>query len=83
MTAVQSSATTRYKAASSTKSSRSTVERRGLPRINDGALLFLLSMIAKRNPSPEEGAKGRRSPSSSTAPRCSRAMRVRGSRKLN
>jgi type I restriction enzyme M protein len=30
----------------------------GLPRINDGALLFLLHMIAKRKPSPEEGGEG-------------------------
>lgn len=30
----------------------------GLPRINDGALLFLLNMIAKRKPSPDEGGEG-------------------------
>ena len=30
----------------------------GLPRINDGALLFLLHMISKRKPSPEEGGEG-------------------------
>jgi hypothetical protein len=30
----------------------------GLPRINDGALLFLLHMIAKRKPSPEGGGEG-------------------------
>lgn len=30
----------------------------GLPRINDGALLFLLHMIAKRKPSPDEGGEG-------------------------
>jgi type I restriction enzyme M protein len=30
----------------------------GLPRINDGALLFLLTMLAKRNPTPEEGGEG-------------------------
>jgi type I restriction enzyme M protein len=30
----------------------------GLPRINDGALLFLLTMLAKRKPSPEEGGEG-------------------------
>jgi type I restriction enzyme M protein len=30
----------------------------GLPRINDGALLFLLHMISKRNPSPGEGGEG-------------------------
>ncbi|AWO95298.1 SAM-dependent DNA methyltransferase [Bradyrhizobium diazoefficiens] len=30
----------------------------GLPRINDGALLFLLNMIAKRNPPPGDGGEG-------------------------
>jgi type I restriction enzyme M protein len=30
----------------------------GLPRINDGALLFLLTMLAKRKPSPDEGGEG-------------------------
>ena len=30
----------------------------GLPRINDGALLFLLNMISKRHPSPDEGGDG-------------------------
>ncbi len=30
----------------------------GLPRINDGALLFLLHMIHKRHPSPQEGGDG-------------------------
>ena len=30
----------------------------GLPRINDGALLFLLTMIAKRKPSLEDGGEG-------------------------
>ncbi|MDA8165207.1 MAG: class I SAM-dependent DNA methyltransferase, partial [Desulfobacteraceae bacterium] len=30
----------------------------GLPRKNDGALLFLLNMMAKRKPSPEEGGEG-------------------------
>jgi type I restriction enzyme M protein len=30
----------------------------GLPRINDGALLFLLHMIAKRKPAPEKGGEG-------------------------
>ena len=30
----------------------------GLPRINDGALLFLLHMISKRKPSPEKGGDG-------------------------
>ncbi len=30
----------------------------GLPRINDGALLFLLHMLGKRMPSPEEGGEG-------------------------
>jgi type I restriction enzyme M protein len=30
----------------------------GLPRINDGALLFLLNMIAKRKPAPEDGGEG-------------------------
>ena len=30
----------------------------GLPRINDGALLFLLHMISKRKPSPEERGEG-------------------------
>jgi type I restriction enzyme M protein len=30
----------------------------GLPRINDGALLFLLHMIAKRKSSPKEGGEG-------------------------
>jgi type I restriction enzyme M protein len=30
----------------------------GLPRINDGALLFLLTMLAKRKQSPEEGGEG-------------------------
>ncbi len=30
----------------------------GLPRINDGALLFLLSMIAKRKPAPEDKGEG-------------------------
>ncbi|HEX5958366.1 MAG TPA: class I SAM-dependent DNA methyltransferase [Hyphomicrobiaceae bacterium] len=29
----------------------------GLPRINDGALLFLLHMISKRKPAPEEGGE--------------------------
>ncbi len=32
----------------------------GLPRINDGALLFLMHMINKRKPSPEEGGEGSR-----------------------
>jgi len=32
----------------------------GLPRINDGALLFLLHMISKMEPSPEEGGEGSR-----------------------
>lgn len=32
----------------------------GLPRINDGSLLFLLHMISKRHPSPEEGGEGSR-----------------------
>jgi type I restriction enzyme M protein len=30
----------------------------GLPRINDGALLFLLNMIAKRKPGPEDKGEG-------------------------
>jgi type I restriction enzyme M protein len=30
----------------------------GLPRINDGALLFLLHMISKMEPTPEKGGKG-------------------------
>jgi type I restriction enzyme M protein len=30
----------------------------GLPRINDGAFLFLLHMIAKRKPSTDEGGEG-------------------------
>lgn len=30
----------------------------GLPRINDGALLFLLHMISKMHPNPEEGGDG-------------------------
>ncbi|WP_349741177.1 type I restriction-modification system subunit M [Roseateles cavernae] len=30
----------------------------GLPRINDGALLFLLHMIAKMQPAPKAGGKG-------------------------
>ena len=30
----------------------------GLPRINDGALLFLLTMISKRKPSPDDGGEG-------------------------
>jgi type I restriction enzyme M protein len=30
----------------------------GLPRIDDGSLLFLLTMIAKRKSSPEEGGEG-------------------------
>lgn len=30
----------------------------GLPRINDGALLFLLHMISKMHPKPEEGGEG-------------------------
>lgn len=32
----------------------------GLPRINDGALLFLLHMISKMQPSPDEGGEGSR-----------------------
>jgi type I restriction enzyme M protein len=32
----------------------------GLPRINDGALLFLLHMISKMQPSPGEGGEGSR-----------------------
>ena len=32
----------------------------GLPRINDGALLFLLHMISKMHPSPEHGGEGSR-----------------------
>ena len=32
----------------------------GLPRKNDGALLFLLNMIAKRKPAPEDGGEGSR-----------------------
>ena len=32
----------------------------GLPRINDGALLFLLHMISKMEPAPDEGGKGSR-----------------------
>jgi type I restriction enzyme M protein len=30
----------------------------GLPRINDGATLFLLHMISKMNPAPEQGGEG-------------------------
>lgn len=30
----------------------------GLPRINDGSLLFLLNMIAKRKPAPEDKGEG-------------------------
>jgi type I restriction enzyme M protein len=30
----------------------------GLPRITDGALLFLLHMISKRQPSPQDGGEG-------------------------
>jgi type I restriction enzyme M protein len=30
----------------------------GLPRINDGALLFLLNMIAKRKPAPQDKGEG-------------------------
>jgi len=32
----------------------------GLPRINDGALLFLLHMISKMHPVPDEGGEGSR-----------------------
>ncbi|MCA1619205.1 MAG: SAM-dependent methyltransferase, partial [Acidobacteria bacterium] len=32
----------------------------GLPRINDGALLFLLHMISKMRPAPEDGGEGSR-----------------------
>jgi type I restriction enzyme M protein len=32
----------------------------GLPRINDGALLFLLHMISKMHPSPDNGGEGSR-----------------------
>ena len=32
----------------------------GLPRINDGALLFLLHMMSKMQPSPEQGGEGSR-----------------------
>jgi len=32
----------------------------GLPRINDGALLFLLHMIAKMQPAPKDGGEGSR-----------------------
>ena len=32
----------------------------GLPRINDGALLFLLHMISKMQPAPEDGGEGSR-----------------------
>jgi type I restriction enzyme M protein len=32
----------------------------GLPRINDGSLLFLLHMISKRHPAPDEGGEGSR-----------------------
>jgi type I restriction enzyme M protein len=32
----------------------------GLPRINDGALLFLLHMMAKMKPAPEDGGEGSR-----------------------
>ena len=32
----------------------------GLPRINDGALLFLLHMLSKRKPAPDEGGEGSR-----------------------
>jgi type I restriction enzyme M protein len=32
----------------------------GLPRINDGALLFLLHMISKMQPAPENGGEGSR-----------------------
>ena len=32
----------------------------GLPRINDGALLFLLHMISKMEPAPESGGEGSR-----------------------
>jgi type I restriction enzyme M protein len=32
----------------------------GLPRINDGALLFLLHMISKMQPAPEQGGEGSR-----------------------
>src|SRR5260370_37166380 len=30
----------------------------GLPRITDGSLLFLLNMLAKRKPPPDEGGDG-------------------------
>ena len=33
----------------------------GLPRINDGALLFLMNMLAKRKPAPEEKGEGSKS----------------------
>jgi type I restriction enzyme M protein len=32
----------------------------GLPRINDGALLFLLHMISKMHPAPDDGGEGSR-----------------------
>lgn len=32
----------------------------GTPRINDGSLLFLLHMISKRHPAPDEGGEGSR-----------------------
>lgn len=32
----------------------------GLPRINDGALLFLLHMISKMHPAPDDGGQGSR-----------------------
>src|SRR5205807_981319 len=32
----------------------------GLPRINDGALLFLLHMISKMEPAPDDGGEGSR-----------------------
>ena len=32
----------------------------GLPRINDGSLLFLMHMLSKRKPSPDDGGEGSR-----------------------
>ena len=32
----------------------------GLPRIDNGSLMFLLTMLSKRKPSPDEGGEGSR-----------------------
>jgi type I restriction enzyme M protein len=58
---------------------RKTRYRAGMPRVNDGALLFLQTMLAKMKPAGKTAAAA--SPSSSTARRCPMATAVRAKAK--